>query len=258
MRIAPFSLPLLALAWAAPAHAHLSLVDPPSRSGGEVLKDGPCGEVGSVRGTRVTTFEAGQTIDIVIDEYIDHPSHYRVAFDVDGDDDFPDPVCVENCDANGATAPVFAPGDPSIVLADFVADESARMQTITVTLPDVVCERCTIQVIQVMYDKRPYTIGGNDNYYQCADVVLVPRPGSDAGVVPSDDGGTAEPVDAGSPSRDAGTPTRDAGTPTRDAGTGSSETVSGGCSCRAADASGSFAGFALAIFALRRRRVLEV
>lgn len=232
MRNALLVLASCLLAWclvgASPARAHLHLVEPAPRDGGEELKDGPCGAAGSVRGSAVTTFEAGQTIELVIDEYIDHPSHYRVAFDVDGYDDFADPVCVENCDASGPD-PVFAPGDPAIVLLDFVVDDPAREQTITVTLPDVVCDRCTLQVIQVMYDKRPYTIGGNDNYYQCADLVLVPRAGTDARVAidagAGIDGGTSS-IDGGT--RDAGA--RDAGG--RDAGEPDLDAVSGGCSCR--------------------------
>ena len=256
MRIAlvPFASCLVAWCLASPAHAHLHLVAPAARDGGEELKDAPCGAAGSVRGATVTTFEAGQTIEIVIDEYIDHPSHYRVAFDVDGHDDFADPVCVENCETSGPD-PVFAPGDPAIVLLDFVVDDPAREQTLTVTLPDVVCDRCTLQVIQVMYDKRPYTIGGNDNYYQCADLVLVPRAGTDAGV--AIDAGVA--ADAGA-SIDAGP--RDAGTPDaggRDAGEHEHEAVSGGCSCRVGrtssrQGSGELALVATVLVAIRRRR----
>jgi len=255
MRNALLSLGSCLLAWClvgpSPARAHLHLVEPAARDGGEELKDGPCGAAGSVRGTAVTTFEAGQTIEIVIDEYIDHPSHYRVAFDVDGHDDFADPVCVANCETSGPD-PEFAPGDSTIVLLDHVVDDPAREQTITVTLPDVVCDRCTLQVIQVMYDKRPYTIGGNDNYYQCADLVLVPRAGTDAGVTVDGgvDGGTS--LDAGT--RDAGT--RDAGG--RDAGDHEHEAVSGGCSCRVGASRGRASGelvlFATVLVALRRRR----
>lgn len=256
MRIAIVSsLLCLGLGLTSPARAHLHLVEPAARDGGEELKDGPCGQTGSVRGSVVTTFEAGQTIEIVIDEYIDHPSHYRVAFDVDGDDDFEDPVCLENCATNGGPDPVFAPGDPEIVLVDFIADAGTREQRFTVTLPDVVCDRCTLQVIQVMYDKRPYTIGGNDNYYQCADVVLVARPGSDAGVEPGEDAGPT--VDGGASdagTRDAGT--RDAGA--RDAGRGDSgdhEAVSGGCSCRVVSSDArALLPFVLAFVALRRTR----
>ncbi|MBW2225541.1 MAG: hypothetical protein JRF54_15365, partial [Deltaproteobacteria bacterium] len=47
-----------------------------------------------------------------------------------------------------------------------------RAYVATVTLPDITCDNCTLQMIQVMYDKRLYTTLGNDIYYQCADLVL--------------------------------------------------------------------------------------
>lgn len=64
-------------------------------------------------------------------------------------------------------------------------------QTIEVSLPDVECEHCTLQVIQVMYDKKPISVGGNDIYYHCADIALV-RDASETDLgPPADGGGTA-------------------------------------------------------------------
>jgi hypothetical protein len=58
-------------------------------------------------------------------------------------------------------------------LLDGIPDTPGGGQSsVTVTLPDVECERCTLQVIQVMDDKPPYMVPGNDIYYQCADLVL--------------------------------------------------------------------------------------
>ena len=68
-----------------------------------------------------------------------------------------------------------------------------------VTLPDVECERCTLQLIQVMTDKAPYG-DGNDLYYQCADLALradAPAEGETFGVEP---GGCAHVRGAGSAS----------------------------------------------------------
>ncbi|MFA9472798.1 MAG: hypothetical protein ACERNK_19695, partial [Deltaproteobacteria bacterium] len=62
----------------------------------------------------------------------------------------------------------------------------------TVTLPNVTCDNCTLQVIQVMYDKPPYTTPGNDIYYQCADLVL--REGA---APPDADAGTDAGTDTG-------------------------------------------------------------
>ena len=59
------------------------------------------------------------------------------------------------------------------VLLDDIADEGrdVRDYMATITLPDITCDNCTLQVIQVMYDKPPYTTPGNDIYYQCADLI---------------------------------------------------------------------------------------
>jgi hypothetical protein len=78
------------------------------------------------------------------------------------------------------------------VLLDLILDKGAgeRNYVETVTLPNLTCDNCTLQVIQVMYDKEPYETPGNDIYYQCADLVLregaaPPDAGTDA------DAGTA-------------------------------------------------------------------
>jgi len=190
--------------WPVGASAHLGLTSPTSRYGPDVLKTGPCGTSGGQRTGNVTTYEPGETIEVSWEEYIDHPGHYRIAFDEDGDDDFVDPSTMMELYSNDA------------VLLDGIADQGAaeRDYLVTVTLPDVTCDNCTLQVIQVMYDKPPYTTPGNDIYYQCADLVL--RTGS-----PPTDGGTDAGTDAGN---DAG-----AGT---DAGLdpGADPIAPGGCS----------------------------
>lgn len=161
---------MVALAWATPAAAHLGLRTPPSREGDNVLKIGPCGRAGSVRGDRVTVLDSGASIEVVWDEYIDHPGHFRIAFDDDGDDDFVDPLCLSGC---GTRSPEIESYSNATVLLDHIADTPAGGESgATVRLPDVECERCTLQVIQVMYDKPPFTSGGDDVYYQCADLTL--------------------------------------------------------------------------------------
>jgi hypothetical protein len=70
-----------------------------------------------------------------------------------------------------------------------------------------------LQVIQVMYDKPPYTIPGNEMYYQCADLILVRPPEPDAGV-----------------DQDAGMVERDGGAP-RDGGSTEDIAAEGGCAC---------------------------
>jgi hypothetical protein len=161
---------LLGVALASPAAAHIGLRYPPSRYGDSVLKEGPCGLAGGARSDHVTVLEPGAQIEVTWDEYVDHPGHFRIAFDDDGDDDFVDPACLSGCDTRTPEIETYSNGT---VLLDGIADTvGGGLSHATVTLPDIECERCTLQVIQVMYDKPPYTAPGNDIYYQCADLAL--------------------------------------------------------------------------------------
>ncbi|MEQ9152749.1 MAG: lytic polysaccharide monooxygenase [Parvibaculum sp.] len=187
------------------AAAHLEVTSPASRYGGRVLKEGPCGQQNGTRSQNVATFAAGATITIVWNEYIDHPGHYRIAFDEDGDDDFVDPPCLSGCDSRNPTVELYS---NDTVLLDGIADRNGGSYAIDVTLPDVACSNCTLQIIQVMYDKPPYTIPGNEMYYQCIDLVLVRAPTPDGGV-----------VDAGA-TPDAGTMADASSTPPDDEDTG--------------------------------------
>lgn len=161
-----------------PAFAHLELTSPVSRYGGAVLKDAPCGMGDGARSGNVTTFTAGETITVEWDEYINHPGHYRIAFDADGQDDFVDPNCLSDCDSRDM---VIELNTNDAVLMDGIEDKSGGTYAVDVTLPNITCDNCTLQVIQVMTDKPPYTIGGNDNYYQCADLILVASDGDMGG-----------------------------------------------------------------------------
>jgi hypothetical protein len=178
----PLFAPLIViLAGARPALAHIQLDDPPARTTQQ--KDGPCGAADSPRGETATVFAPGETITVRWRETINHPSHYRIAFDADGDDDFADPADFMD----------FS-GNPTVLL-DAIEDRAGGEYSASVTLPDVVCETCTLQLVQVMYDKPPYG-DGNDLYYQCADLALrrAEAPGPDA----SPDG-TPEPDAAPEP-----------------------------------------------------------
>jgi hypothetical protein len=164
---------LLSLLWPpAEADAHLGLDAPASRYGPDVLKTGPCGVEGGQRTEDVTYFEPGETIEVQWNEYIHHPGHYRISFDAEGDDGFVDPATMMELYSNDA------------VLLDGIPDQGRDepYYSATVTLPDVTCDNCTLQVIQVMYDKPPYTTPGNDIYYQCADLVLKVEGAPDASV----------------------------------------------------------------------------
>lgn len=163
------------------AFAHIALTYPPPRT--TSLKAGPCGAAGSVRGTNVTTLAPGSTITVKWNETIDHPGHYRISFDMDGNDFVVPPT------ATGSTE-----GMTNVVkdlIADIQGGTVPREYTYDLTLPNMECTNCTLQVIQLMTDKAPYTTdaASDDIYYQCADITLTANTQPDAGVQPMPDAG---------------------------------------------------------------------
>jgi hypothetical protein len=147
---------------------HVCLVYPTPRVGANCTRSspqkiGPCGQAGR---SNVTEFTPGQSITVRFNETVNHPSHFRIAFNPNGDA-FPDPTSVDD------------KGGGPLILVDGITDEEAAEQQIQVTFPNVECDSCTLQLIQVMYDKGGNGFGGrtaeggnDDMYYSCADVVL--------------------------------------------------------------------------------------
>jgi MYXO-CTERM domain-containing protein len=154
------------------AEAHVHITSHPTRYGASSIKSGPCGLSGGERTNNVNFFRPGETITLEWDEYIFHPGYFRISFDDNGDD-FVDPV--DYFDFNT---------DPETVLLDDLFDGHVRADgpffTQDVTLPNIECDNCTLQLIQMMTDKPPYVVGTNDIYYNCLDVVLtngeIPEP----------------------------------------------------------------------------------
>jgi hypothetical protein len=133
-------------------HARLRLGGTlPPRSTSAGLKAGPCGNV--ARTNNPTVLQAGQQLTVQWDEVVDHPGYYRVAFSPAGDQGF---------DAN--------------VLVPKVNDVTGvHAYEATITIPNVECTQCTIQLIQYMTENNPPSL-----YYSCADVEIrkgpVPSP----------------------------------------------------------------------------------
>lgn len=149
----------VALALAAEGAAHIQLSSPTKRYSDQ--KAGPCGKGAlDARTDNVTYLEPGATITVTWTETVNHPGHFRISFDDDGFDDFVEPVSFED---DGTS--------PTILLSN-IPDDGGTMFSAEVTLPDIECDNCTLQVVQVMTDKPPYEPGTNDLYYQCADLVL--------------------------------------------------------------------------------------
>jgi hypothetical protein len=242
------------------ASAHISLEEGgthKSRYGDGEIKAGPCGKLNGTRGPNVYTYAPGQKITVAIVESIPHPGYFRIAFDNDGDDAFITPRSIKPIDparkcpndptdqcgtADMYNSPAVLPGMDN--LNPHLTARIGAKYTWEVTLPDVECTNCTLQVLQVMeddlthgpYDTRP-GVGVADVYFQCIDLVLKR----------SGDGGTGGPTDAGTtdvrtPPSDSGGATGGAGGATGGAGGTTSTGGAGGATGGAGGASGGAGG----------------
>lgn len=283
-----FGLSLASLLHAAPASAHISLEQGGthlSRYGDGLLKDGPCGKAGGVRGTHVYTYEPGATITVSVVEFVTHPGYFRLAFDSDGDHAFKEPASIKPVDPNRRCPD--GPGDhcgpadfyntPAVLpgmdnLNPHLAGSGKPKYTWQVTLPNVECTNCTLQVIQVMEDDfahGPYDptpgVGVEDIYHQCIDLVLKHgAPPSDAGPTGGDAGTTesdaSQPGGGGAPEGGTGGQSgADGGSASRPGAAGPSAPAgTGGCAVSRGDDAAvglaSSATFLLGLALLRSRR----
>lgn len=109
------------------------------------------------------------------EETINHPGWFRIALGDENDQGFDQNVLLD-------MIPHSEEGVPSY--------ENPRPYTANVTIPNRTCERCTLQLIQVMTDKS--MIGGMyQMYFSCADVTILPEGsvGDRPGVKPAEDAG---------------------------------------------------------------------
>ncbi len=229
------------------ADAHLQVTSQQSRYGTS-QKAGPCGLADGERTTdKVYIAKPGTQFTLVWEETVDHnPAFYRINFDLDGVDDFVDPHIVNAavCDAvdepANAVDVCFDRNNIGPYMINDIPDDAAAVQNMLYTLPDVECDNCTLQVVQVMLDKYPFVTPGNDLYYQCVDIILA-NDGPDVLTL-------VEPPAA----PDAGpTPSNPDAGPTTGGGGGE---VDGGCSTGGTSGSALFVLFALGLIVIRRRR----
>lgn len=200
-----------------PASAHISLEQGGTHLSryGAYLKAAPCGVSGGTRGTHIYTYAPGQKITVKFKETVPHPSYFRFAFDNDGDNDFKEPASIKPIDparpcpynladkcgkSDFYNSPTVLPGMDN--LEPHLAAQTKGTYTFQVTLPNVECNNCTLQLIQVMQDTshgayNPFPGDPNDTpyvadiYHQCIDLILK-RSNSDAGADARADGASAD------------------------------------------------------------------
>ena len=154
----------LAVALVEQAACHVIISSHTPRHESNFIKHGPCGRIPSERGNVIHVFEPGETIHLQWNEFVSHPGYFRISFDDDGHDDFADPADYHDFYSNAS------------VLVDNIFPHQRSPDSGTyefdLTLPNVECENCTIQLIQMMTDKPPYVAGTDDIYYNCLDITL--------------------------------------------------------------------------------------
>lgn len=105
-------------------------------------KRGPCG---AARTDNPVVLQSGSTVEVAFESTIYHQGVFRIAFSPANDEGF-----------------------DSYVLADNIPDiNGQRARSHTITLPDMECDACTLQLIQTMPDRSPPS-----NYFSCADIRL--------------------------------------------------------------------------------------
>jgi uncharacterized protein (TIGR03382 family) len=166
--------------------AHIRIISPTPRSADQ-LKQRHCGLTGGTR-ANVQTYRPGAPLHLVWDEYIVHPGWFRISFQQNGDT-FEIPPASNGPTGSGAasdypTEDLTGKTDPatgSLIIADRILHGASSFD---LTLPNVECSNCTLQLIQMMTDKPPYATdtASDDIYFQCVDLVLTASaPPPDAG-----------------------------------------------------------------------------
>lgn len=170
------------------AHAHITLMNPPSwvveANLGDPQKMGPCGDDGTAAvqktGT-VTKFTAGQTITVMWKETVGHAGHFRISLTKPGEDrsTLVDPAVVtangDGTSGNSISAATVDNGTGNVLMDNLfpretVAGPAADPFSQDITLPNEPCEKCTLQVIQFMAQHGPGYF-----YHHCADIQIVEK-----------------------------------------------------------------------------------
>jgi hypothetical protein len=173
---------------AMPAFAHIDVdmggTHKSRVAGGYDIKAAPCGVADAPRGMNVYKYKPGATINIKVVENIPHPGYFRISFDNDGDDDFVIPTGTAgehgDCGGNENCGPGkedFCSNDTVLVdNLDLHPAGESKTYTWSVTLPNVECTNCTLQIIQMMNDFAPFHTPAEypdaDIYYHCIDLEL--------------------------------------------------------------------------------------
>jgi hypothetical protein len=165
----------------AASQAHFKLLAPASwlveNQLGDPQKAAPCGGTNSDFGKptyAVTDAKGGTALHVKVQETVYHPGHYRVALAVNSPTELPvDPRAQTMTNDKGVvisvSGEVMNPVAPP-VLADGLFAHNAKTDQpfeTDVTLPNINCKSCTLQVIQFM-EQHGVNNPGQFSYHHCA------------------------------------------------------------------------------------------
>jgi hypothetical protein len=167
------------------ATAHFRLISPASwvveSPLGDPQKAGPCGGATGTPTNAVTPVTGGSMLRIEVQETVYHPGHYRIALAVNSRDELPaDPEVVTRDTEKGpwsVSAAIMNPVRPP-VLADGLWPHTSKQAgpfTTEVRIPNINCERCTLQIIQFMAE-HGRNKQGDFSYHHCADLRVTADP----------------------------------------------------------------------------------
>ena len=163
--------------------AHFKLLAPASwiveDMRGDPQKSGPCGGTLADAGTptgAVTKVQGGQKLHIEIDETIYHPGHYRIALARTRAGLPADPEATVQQTEKGprsVSAAIAANPQPPVLvdgLWPHTERPTAKWET-DIDIPNISCEKCTLQIIQFMAN-HPGVREGGFSYHHCADLQI--------------------------------------------------------------------------------------
>ena len=161
--------------------AHFRLLAPASwieeNQLGDPQKAAPCGGTNADFGKptyAVTDVKGGSLLHVKVQETVYHPGHYRIALAVNSPTELPvDPKAETMTNDKGqvmsVSGAVMSPVAPP-VLADGLFPHSAKTADpfeTDVTIPNINCKHCTLQVMQFM-EMHPVNNPGQFSYHHCA------------------------------------------------------------------------------------------
>ena len=181
----------LAIVAEPPTYAHFRLLEPASwlieNDRGDPQKAGPCGGTNTDWGKpsyAITKAMGGQKLHIKLQETVYHPGHFRVALAVNSPTELPpDPqVTTKDSEKGPQSVSAVIQDPPQIpVLADGLFVHSTRpagtippVET-DITLPNINCKHCTLQVVQFMAE-HGFNNPGGYTYHHCANVQITADP----------------------------------------------------------------------------------